>query len=97
MTKFGKLIGIEKPVLIDFFFDLEESDGAIETLRGVAVALGEKAKVIKIDIRKNEELAEALKVKGTPTFMIFKNGKIQWRQTGIQDANTLIDLMQQYI
>ena len=96
MTKFGELISAEEPVLIDFYFDWEDADNSIDTLRDVAAALGDKAKVIKIDIKKNETLAEALRVKGNPTFMIYKDGEMKWRQTGEQDANTLIGLVQQY-
>lgn len=97
MTKFGELISIDKPVLIDFYSDWDEVESSIDTLRDVAAALGDKAKVIKIDINKNEVLAEALRVKGNPTFMIYKNGEMKWRQTGFQDANTLIGLVQQYV
>jgi len=97
MTKFGELISVAQPILIDFYFDWEDAENNIETLRDVAAALGDKAKVIKIDIKKNEELAEALRVKGNPTFMIYKNGEMKWRQTGNQDANTLIGLVQQYV
>lgn len=96
MTKFGELISTEKPVLIDFYFDWEDADNSLDTLRDVAAALGDKAKVIKIDIKKNEQLADALRVKGNPTFMIYKKGEMLWRQTGEQDANTLIGLVQQY-
>lgn len=96
MTKFGEIISTNKPVLIDFYADWDDSDNTKETLRSVAAALGEKAKVIKIDIKKNEILADALRVKGNPTFMIYKNGEMKWRQTGEQDANTLINLVEQY-
>ncbi|WP_299623155.1 thioredoxin family protein [uncultured Tenacibaculum sp.] len=97
MTKFGEIINIKKPVLIDFYFDWDDSENNIDTLRDVAAALGDKAKVIKIDIKKNEILASALKVKGNPTFIIYKNGEMMWRKTGEQDANTLIGLVQKYI
>ena len=69
----------------------------ISVLRDVAAALGDKAKVIKIDIDKNETLANALRIKGNPTFIIYKNGEMKWRQSGEQDANTLISLVQQYV
>ena len=54
MTKFGELISAEEPVLIDFYFDWEDADNNVDTLRDVAAAVGDKAKVIKIDIKKNE-------------------------------------------
>ena len=97
MTKFGELISVKEPVLIDFYFDWDDADNNLDTLRDVAAALGDKAKVIKIDIKKNEILADALRVKGNPTFMIYKNGEMKWRQTGHQEATTLIDLVQQYV
>ena len=79
-----------------WYFEWEDAENSLDTLRDVAAALGDKAKVIKIDIKKNETLADALRVKGNPTFMIYKNGEMKWRQTGNQDANTLIGLVQQY-
>ena len=97
MTRFGEIISIDRPVLIDFYADWSDSEPSLQTLRDVAAALGDKAKVVKIDIKKNETLAEALRVKSNPTFMIYKNGEMKWRQTGEQDANTLIGLVQQYV
>lgn len=97
MTKFGEIISIQKPVLIDFYTDWDDAENTLGTLRNVAAALGDKAKVIKIDIKKNEILADALRVKGNPTFMIYKDGQMKWRQTGFQDAKTLIGLVQQYL
>lgn len=99
MAKFGELIGSDIPVLIDFYAEWEEDtfDSAQNILRDVAAALGDKAKVIKIDIEKNEILANALRIKGNPTFIIYKDGEMKWRQSGDQDANTLISLVQQYV
>ena len=98
MAKFGELIGSDIPVLIDFFADWEEDSNNLHgILRDVAAALGDKAKVIKIDIEKNEMLANALRIKGNPTFIIYKDGEMKWRQSGAQDANTLINLVEQYV
>jgi len=98
MAKFGELINAEIPVLIDFFTHLDDSKESLnDILRDVAAALGDKAKVIKVDIDKNETLANALRIKGNPTYIIYKNGEMKWRQSGEQDANTLINLVQQYI
>lgn len=99
MAKFGELISSEIPVLIDFYAEWEEenSEDLHNVLRDVAAALGDRAKVIKIDIEKNETLANALRIKGNPTFIIYKDGEMKWRQSGNQDANTLISLVQQYV
>ena len=97
MSKFGELIDLKVPVLLDFYAEWNEQSTAMHAvLRDVAAALGDKAKVIKIDVEKNEELAEALRVKGLPTLIIYKGGEMKWRQSGEQDANTLINLIQQY-
>jgi thioredoxin 1 len=96
MSKFGELIDTQVPVLIDFFTDWNDvSISMNETIRHVAAALGDRARVIKIDVEKNQELAEALRIKGVPTLMIYKNGEMVWRQTGEKiEANTLISLIE---
>jgi len=98
MSKFGELIERDIPVLLDFFTEWSPSCEAMDVvLKDVAEALGDKAKVIKISIEKNKELAEALRVKGLPTLMIYKKGEMKWRHTGEQDANALITIVQEYV
>ena len=97
MSKFGELIDVNIPVLLDFFNEWnEESTSMHAVLRDVAAALGDKAKVIKIDVEKNKALAEALRIKGLPTLIIYKDGEMKWRQSGELDANTLIGVIQEY-
>ena len=97
MSKFGELIDVEIPVLLDFYTEWNDQSTEMHlVLRDVAAALGDKAKVIKIDVEKNEELAEALRVRTLPTFIIYKGGEMKWRQSGEQDANTLISIIQKY-
>ena len=98
MSKFGELISAQVPVLIDFYTDWNESSIAMHpVIRDVAAALGDKAKVIKIDVDKNQELTDALRIKGLPTLMIYKEGQMIWRQSGELDANTLITIVQERI
>jgi len=98
MSKFGELIDVEIPVLLDFFTEWNDQSTAMHpVLRDVAAALGDKAKVIKIDVEKNKKLAEALRVKGLPTLIVYKDGEMKWRQSGEQDANTLISIIQEYV
>ena len=98
MSKFGELIETGVPVLLDFYADWDDAcKGMHPVLRDVAAALGDKARVIKIDVDKNKELADALRVKGLPTLMIYKKGEMKWRQSGEQDANTLIGLVKEFV
>ena len=98
MSKFGELIGFDVPVLLDFYSDDNDSSNIMHpVLRDVAAAIGDKCKVIKINVDKNNELAEALRVKMLPTLMIYKSGEMVWRQSGEQDANTLVSLIKDFI
>ena len=98
MSKFGELISTQVPVLIDFYTEWNESSVSMHpVIRDVAAALGDKAKVIKIDVDKNQELADALRIKGVPTLMIYKGGQMIWRQSGELDANSIISLVQEHL
>ena len=98
MSKFGELIDSELPILLDFYADWNESSTSMHpVLKDVAAAIGDRGKVIKINVDKNNELAQALRIKGLPTLMIYKSGEMVWRQSGEQDANTLINLINEFI
>ena len=98
MSKFGEIIDSEMPVLLDFYTEWNESSTSMHpVLKDVAAAIGDKGKVIKINVDKNNELAQALRIKGLPTLMIYKSGEMVWRQSGEQDANTLINLINEFI
>lgn len=97
MSKFGSLVDATHPVLLDFYTEWNEVSVEMHlVLRDVAAAVGDRARVIKIDVDKNPELAEALSIKSLPTLMIYRDGVMQWRQSGAMDANTLINLIQKY-
>ena len=98
MSKFGELINSPVPVLIDFYTEWNEPSVSMHpVIRDVAAALGDRAKVIKIDVDKNQELADALRSKGLPTLMIYKDGQMVWRQSGELDANTIIGLVREQV
>ncbi|UZO81247.1 thioredoxin family protein [Aquimarina sp. ERC-38] len=98
MSKFGELIDLQIPVLLSFYTEWSEPSVAMHAvLKDVAAAMGDKCKVIKIDVDKNEELATALRIKGLPTLIIYKDGEMTWRQSGEQNANTLINLIKEFV
>jgi len=98
MSKFGELLDDKQPLLLVFYGQEDHvSEEMNPILKDVAAALGDKGKVIKIDIDKNPKLSNALRVKVLPTLMIYKHSEMVWRQSGEQDANTLIGLLQDYM
>ncbi|MGA0987851.1 MAG: thioredoxin family protein, partial [Flavobacteriaceae bacterium] len=75
MSKFGDLIDLEVPVLFNFYAEWNDASLSMTpVLKDVAAALGDKGKVIKIDVDKNQELSQALRIKGLPTLIIYKKG-----------------------
>lgn len=97
MSKFGELISAPVPVLIDFFTEWSEPSKAMDgVIEEVALAMGEQAKVIKIDADKNRELAEALRVKQFPTLMVYKDNQMVWRQSGEMDVDSLKQVIQTF-
>ncbi len=98
MSKFGELINDKLPLLLVFYNAEDQISNSMNPiLKDVAAAMGDKGKVIKIDTEKNTKLSDALRVKVLPTLMIYKLGEMVWRQSGEQDANTLISLMQDHL
>lgn len=97
MSKFGDLIDLGVPVLFSFYADWNDDSIEMSAILGdVAAALGDRAKVIKIDVDKNQELSQALRIKTLPTLMIYKKGEMVWRQSGTLDANTLLGILSEY-
>lgn len=97
MENFEDIVKSEVPVLIDFFATW---CGPCKMMHPVLEELhekvGDKARIIKIDIDKNEKLAAIYNVRSVPTLMIFKNGKLEWRASGVQSASSLEQTLAQY-
>lgn len=97
MKNFNELIQSPKPVLVDFFSEwCAPSKTLAPILHEVKARLRDNATIIKIDVDKNQKASALFQVKSVPTLMLFKNGNILWRQSGITPANELILLFKHY-
>ena len=98
MSKFNELINSDVPVLVDFYATwCGPCKMMTPILDDVAKQVQGKAKVIKIDVDKNQQAAAAYQVRGVPTLILFKNGKQVWKQSGVVQANELVNLINQYL
>ncbi len=91
---FNDIIQGDKPVLVDFFATWCgpcKYQGPI--LEELASAIGDEARIIKIDIDRNQAIAALYGVRSVPTLMIFKNGEVKWKEAGVKEKEQLIQLL----
>lgn len=92
MDNFNEIINSDKPTLVDFFATWCgpcKMQGPI--LDEVKNKVGDAANIIKIDVDRNSDLSAKYQIRSVPTLIIFKNGEPQWRASGLQQLEVLIE------
>ena len=100
MAKFEDIIQGNTLVFVDFFATWCGPCKMMHpVLEGLKKQLGERVKIVKIDIDSpgNRQLVNSYQVQAVPTLMLFKAGKMVWRQSGAMQATQIRQVIEKYL
>lgn len=90
MANFADMINSDQPVLVDFYADwCGPCQMMAPVLEQVSSEMNGKAKVLKVDVDKNQKAANIYQVRSIPTLVLFKKGQILWRHSGTASKEQL--------
>lgn len=98
METFQQAINSKKPTLVDFHaIWCGPCKQMAPELQRFAQNNSGKLRVIKIDIDKNQNAAQQFNIQGVPTLILFKEGKVLWRQSGAINSQQISNAVNSYL
>lgn len=97
-AKFNDIINGNDLVLVDFYADwCGPCKMMSPILQEVKLNLKDAVKIIKVNVDQHQDLANHFMVRGVPTLMLFKTGKMLWRQSGVLSARDLTTIIRSHL
>ncbi|HAD11905.1 MAG TPA: thioredoxin [Saprospirales bacterium] len=94
---FSDLTNSDKPVLVDFYADWCAPCRAMKPiLEDLKAQVGDGVSIYKIDVDKNQMIAERYAIRSIPTIILFKNGEPVWRKSGVASSVELQRVVEQH-
>lgn len=97
-TSFSDLINGDKPVLVDFSAEwCGPCKMMAPILKELSANMGERIRIVKIDVDRNPAVAGKYQIQGVPTLILFEKGNIKWRESGIRTAAALQSILESHL
>lgn len=98
METFNDVISSDQLVLVDFFATWCQPCKMMHpVLERVKATLGDRLRIIKVDVDKRQMIAAQYGVRSVPTLMLMRKGSILWRQSGAMPESSLLDVIKPFI
>ncbi len=98
METFNDVISADAIVLVDFFATWCQPCKMMHpVLEQVKAVLGDKIRIIKIDVDKHGDIAGVYNIRSVPTLMLFRRGEVLYRQSGAMSKADLLSLIEPFL
>lgn len=98
METFNDIISSDQLVLVDFFATWCQPCKMMHPiLEQLKAAVGDKLRIIKVDVDKHNEIAAQYRIQSVPTLMLFRNGEMLYRNSGVMDKAELMALLDPFM